>query len=161
MRDPSEEMSRRIDQFTAACREAGLKLTPQRIEIFREVASSAEHPDADAILKGVRERVPSVSLDTVYRTLWFLEDLGLIRTMGQTGGSTRFDANLGSHHHFVCERCGLIRDFDSAEFDALAAPDEARRLGSVSHVRVEVRGLCSACSDDQDGGENEDAKRGK
>jgi Fur family peroxide stress response transcriptional regulator len=140
------ELTRRIARFKAACREAGVKLTHQRIEIFREVAGSEEHPDAEAVFRGVRERVPTVSLDTVYRTLWLLEDLGMITTLGPRRDPTRFDANLDSHHHFICEGCGLVRDVESPEFDALDVPEEVKRLGKISGVHVQVRGVCAACA---------------
>jgi Fur family peroxide stress response transcriptional regulator len=145
MQVPADELARRMERFKAACREAGVKLTHQRLETFREVASTEEHPDVETVFRGVRERVPTVSLDTVYRTLWLLEDLGLLSRIGPKWGRTRFDANLGSHHHFVCDSCGLVRDFESAELDALEAPGEARRLGRASRLSVEVRGVCNAC----------------
>ena len=72
------DVERRIEQFKAAARNSGVKLTHQRIEIFREIASSVEHPDAEAVFRGVQPRMPTVSLDTVYRTLWMLHDLGMI-----------------------------------------------------------------------------------
>lgn len=146
MRVPEPELARRLERFKAASREAGIKLTHQRFEIFREVAFTEDHPDAETVFQGVRERVPTVSLDTVYRTLWLLEDLGLISTLGPRRERARFDANLDSHHHFVCEHCGLVRDFENAEFDALDAPPDVKRLGSVSRVCVEARGLCRECS---------------
>jgi Fur family peroxide stress response transcriptional regulator len=146
MRVSDSELARRLERFETAAREAGLKLTHQRLEIFREVASTEDHPDAETVFRGVRERVPTVSLDTVYRTLWLLEDLGLIATLGPRRERTRFDANLDSHHHFVCENCGLVRDFEHEAFDALELPPEVKRLGSVSRVSVEVRGVCRECA---------------
>ena len=116
------EIERRIERFKAAAREAGVKLTHQRLEIFREVASSLEHPDAETVFRCVQARMPTVSLDTVYRTLWMLNDLGLVTTLGPRRESVRFDANLEHHHHYVCVRCGLARDFESAELDALRVP---------------------------------------
>ena len=59
-----------------------MKLTHQRMEIFREVARTADHPDAQTVYERVRKRVPAVSLDTVYRNLWLLSDLGLLSTLG-------------------------------------------------------------------------------
>jgi Fur family peroxide stress response transcriptional regulator len=149
MRTAPEELSKRLERFRKAARDAGIKLTHQRMEIFRELAARSDHPDADTIYRGVRERVPAMSLDTVYRTLWLLEDLGVIAILGSRRERTRFDANLDSHHHFVCESCGLVRDFESDAFDALDAPYDIECLGSVSRVRVEVRGLCSDCSSGQ------------
>jgi Fur family peroxide stress response transcriptional regulator len=140
------EVGQRLGRFKASCRGAGVKLTHQRLEIFREVAASLEHPDAETVYRGVRERMPTVSLDTVYRTLWLLSDLGLVTTLGPRGASVRFDANLKHHHHYACVRCGLTRDFDSPELSALRIPDAATAFGSVVSTRVEVRGLCAACA---------------
>ncbi|HTP29447.1 MAG TPA: transcriptional repressor, partial [Anaeromyxobacteraceae bacterium] len=53
---------------------------------------------------------------------WVLEDLGLLSTLGPRPGAVRFDANLRRHHHYVCTRCGLTRDFESSAFDALKSP---------------------------------------
>ena len=104
-----------------------------------------EHPDAEAVFRAVQARMPSLSLDTVYRTLWLLRDLGLLLTLGPRRDSVRFDANLSSHHHFVCLKCGFTRDFESAQFDALRVPRAVRRLGRVVGTKVEVRGLCDRC----------------
>ncbi|MBW1971134.1 MAG: transcriptional repressor, partial [Deltaproteobacteria bacterium] len=71
-----QEIERRMERFNEICRNSGEKLTHQRIEIFREVAQTGEHPDAEKVHQGVRKRMPTVSLDTVYRTLWWLKDLG-------------------------------------------------------------------------------------
>jgi Fur family peroxide stress response transcriptional regulator len=139
-------LGRRMERFQEAARESGLKLTHQRLEIFREVASTEDHPDAETIYEGVRTRVPTVSLDTVYRTLWLLEDLGLLTTLGPRRERARFDANLDSHHHFVCECCGLVRDFDHAGLDALDVLGDVEELESVSRVSVEVRGVCRECA---------------
>ena len=139
-------VDRRLDGFKSAAAAAGVKLTHQRLEIFREVASSLEHPDADAVCRAVRRRVPTVSIDTVYRTLWMLNDLGLVTTLGPRRESVRFDANLDQHHHYVCVRCGLARDFESAELGALRVPASVQELGQVITTQVEVRGVCLRCA---------------
>jgi Fur family transcriptional regulator, peroxide stress response regulator len=139
------EVERRLDRFKTVSRKAGVKLTHQRLEIFREIAASLEHPDAEAVFRAVRRRMPTVSLDTVYRTLWLLNDLGLITTLGPRRESVRFDANLSRHHHFICTRCGLTRDFESAELDALTIPTSVKALGRAETAQVEVRGVCLRC----------------
>jgi Fur family transcriptional regulator, peroxide stress response regulator len=140
------EVVRRIDGFKAACKQAGVKLTHQRLEIFREVAASIEHPHAEMVFRAVQVRMPTVSLDTVYRTLWLLSDLGLISRLGPRRESVRFDANLARHHHYVCMRCGLTRDFASSVLDAVRVPAAVRNLGSVVAMQIEVRGLCATCA---------------
>ena len=141
-----QEVEQRMERFEEVCRNSGMKLTHQRMEIFREVAQTGGHPDAEKVYQGVRERIPTMSLDTVYRTLWLLKDLGLITTLGSSRERARFDANLSQHHHFVCIRCGLTRDFDSDAFDELRLPDSVKAFGRVETTQVEVKGVCLKCN---------------
>jgi Fur family peroxide stress response transcriptional regulator len=141
-----EELQKRMNHLTAELRRSGVKLTHQRLEIFREVAKSLDHPDVETIFLGIRRRVPTVSLDTVYRTLWLLIDLGLLTTLGPPRGRVRFDANTSSHHHFICRKCGMTRDFLSPKFDRLKIPNAVKALGSVESTRIEIKGICFRCS---------------
>lgn len=145
MKIEKQEVEQRMNHFQAVCRDQGIKLTHQRIEIFREVAQTGDHPDADQIFQRVRNRMPTVSLDTVYRTLWLLNDLGLVVTLGFSRERARFDANLTEHHHFVCERCGFTRDFYSEALDNISLPDSVDSLGQIGATHVEVRGVCREC----------------
>lgn len=141
-----EELSYRMNHFKEGLRRAGIKLTHQRLEIIHEVAKSNDHPDAETVYRGVRERMPTVSLDTVYRTLWLLFDLGLVATLGLPRERIRFDANIRSHHHFICLKCGRTQDFYSDEFDHLEIPESVNALGNVEKTQVEIRGICLHCS---------------
>ncbi len=140
-----KELEQRMKHFETVCRDEGIKLTHQRIEIFREVAQTEDHPDADLVFQRVRDRIPTVSLDTVYRTLWLLNDLGLVVTLRSSRERTRFDANLNSHHHFVCGQCGFTRDFYSNDLDNIRLPDSVGSLGEIEATHVEVRGVCREC----------------
>jgi len=151
MKVSAAEIEQRIEHFRTTLKESGMKLTHQRLEIFREIAGSCEHPDADTVFKGVRERVPNVSLDTVYRTLWMLTDRGLLQTLGCHRGRAQFDANTKKHHHFICTKCGVAHDFYSDEFNELPVPDDVRRMGAVEDTHVEVRGICADCQKNNSG----------
>jgi Fur family transcriptional regulator, peroxide stress response regulator len=139
------QIEQRMQSFQAACRDAGVKLTHQRLEIFREVAARSDHPDAEEVCRGVQRRVPTVSLDTVYRTLWLLTDLGLLSTLGPRRESVRFDANTRPHHHYVCVRCGMTRDLEGSDAQPLGIPEGAHALGSVTQAYLELRGTCARC----------------
>jgi Fur family peroxide stress response transcriptional regulator len=146
MRIPNRvHIEQRLETMIGTVKEAGVKLTPQRLEIFRVLARSEEHPSAESTLREVQGRMPTVSLDTVYRTLWMLHDLGLVTTLGSSSSGVRFDPNSSKHHHYVCVQCDLVRDFESEELDTLVLPDTVRRFGSVTDAQVEVRGLCAKC----------------
>lgn len=141
-----QEIENRVEDFQSVCRQKGVKLTHQRFEIFREIAAAKDHPDAEHLFKRVKKRLPTVSLDTVYRTLWLLSDLGLITKLGSSHESTRFDANLKKHHHFICNNCGCIRDFYASELNELTLPNNISDFGEVVETHVEVRGICRKCA---------------
>jgi Fur family peroxide stress response transcriptional regulator len=143
------EVESRVEHFRETAKRSGVKLTHQRLEIFREVAASVEHPSAEVVLKALKPRMPTLSLDTVYRTLWLLSDLGLVSTLGPRREVVRFDANLTQHHHYVCARCGLTRDFASKELNKLSVPESVADFGSIDATRVEVRGVCTRCAEGQ------------
>ena len=146
MRVDETEVQRRLERFKAVARDAGLKLTHQRLEIFKAIASSLEHPSAEFVHQTVQATMPTVSLDTVYRTLWLLTDLGLATTLGPRQDSVRFDANVENHHHFICTRCGLVRDFESNDLNALQIPDTVHHFGRIESTHLEVRGVCDQCT---------------
>ena len=134
-----------LKRFREACLQHGLKVTHQRLEIYRVVASTDAHPDAETVFRQVRKRIPTVSLDTVYRGLKLLADHGIISVVGVSHDRVRFDANLGMHHHFVCMKCGAILDFCAAELGELEIPGEATQLGRPLSMQLEVKGICLAC----------------
>ena len=143
---PKAELDRRMDELRAACKRAGIKLTHQRLEIFREIAASLRHPNAEMVFQVLQARMPTLSLDTVYRTLSTLSELGVVTPLGPRRESVRFDANLSRHHHYVCLSCGCTRDFESAALDGVELPSTVQRFGSVRVVQIEVRGLCLRCA---------------
>jgi Fur family transcriptional regulator, peroxide stress response regulator len=140
-----DQLTDRLHEFERACQEAGIKLTHQRAEVLREVAKSDGHPSADVILEGVKSRIPMMSLDTVYRTLWLLTDLGLITTLGPRRDAVRFDANLAPHHHYVCVHCGVATDVETLDLDRLEIAENLKDLGQVESAHLEIRGVCAHC----------------
>lgn len=140
-----DAIDERMNALPAACERLGIKLTHQRREIFRAVISTEDHPDAESVYRRVRKRIPTVSLDTVYRNLRLLADHGLISVVGMSQDRVRFDGNITPHHHFTCIQCGMVRDFVSPSFSALEIPDGARAFGAPLSLHLEVKGVCTAC----------------
>ncbi len=134
-----------LAEAAEACRRHGIKATHQRMEILRELAGTDEHPDAETVYKAVLKRVPAISLDTVYRTLKLFEEKGVIVRMGAMKERARFDANTSRHHHFVCTRCGLVRDLYEEAFNRLNVSVKLPEMGCVDSVYVELRGRCRTC----------------
>lgn len=141
----SESME--LEWFIEKCKSFGLKITPQRIAIFKEVLSSSEHPSAEKIYSALKKSHPNLSFDTVYRTLLTFVEMGLIQVVSGTGDSRRFDPMLKEHHHMVCLKCGSIIDFDYEEYNNLKAPTNIPDSFSPSKVRVVIEGICKNCQD--------------
>src|ERR687886_147245 len=99
-------------RLTEALRERGLRVTSQRIVINRVLHELYEHVTADEMLEAVEERLPGVSLPTVYATLELLEDLGLVRRV-HTPGTLLFDPRPDNHAHALCRECGRVDDLDA------------------------------------------------
>jgi len=136
-----------FSQLRDICLKAGIRLTHQRLEVFKEIMSAKDHPAAEDIYERLKERMPTISLDTVYRTLGTFERLGVIRKMHVLDDHARFDPNTERHHHFVCTKCKKIIDFEWPAFDTLKLPSELNTYGTILEQQVEVRGLCKECGE--------------
>lgn len=134
-----------ISNFFAKCKEHGLKLTPQRIAIYKEIAKSKDHPTADLIYHKIKKYHPYISFDTVNRTLLTFADIGLIEIVEGSGDGRRFDSNIDYHHHFRCKSCGAIIDFFSSKYESLEVPEAIKEKFKVDKVRVVIEGICDIC----------------
>ncbi|MGH2840834.1 MAG: Fur family transcriptional regulator [Solirubrobacteraceae bacterium] len=127
-----------------ALRDRGMRVTSQRVLVHRALRELDRHVTAEELLDAVSDRLPNVSLPTIYATLDLLEDLGMVRRV-QRAGTTLFDPRTDSHHHLICTECGSIEDVDS-ELDTAAIERAAGQRG-FEHERVEavVHGRCAGC----------------
>ncbi len=141
----SEPLKQQLTSFEAACRQAGLRLTPQRIEIFRELAKSTDHPSAETLHLRLSEKMPTLSLDTVYRTLGTFAGHGLVNKVETIESQARFEAAHVLHHHLVCEKCKQIMDFQWQYIDQATLPEIANSWGRVERKSVVAYGTCSSC----------------
>jgi Fur family peroxide stress response transcriptional regulator len=123
-----------------ALRDGGVKLTPQRRAIVQLFAEDPTHPTAQEIFERLASTYPGMSFATVYNTLAKLRESGLCREISVQSGATRFDPNVGRHHHTVCDRCGAVRDVPAHGRSTATLPGFSIR--TVEHI---YRGLCAAC----------------
>ena len=119
--------------------------TRQRRVILEEVKSTDIHPTATEIYHIVRQRIPNISLGTVYRNLGLLVAAGEVRKLKVSGSKARFDGDLGNHHHVRCTLCGRIDDVKD-----LPVPLEEDRFESLTGYkmtgfRLEFVGICRTC----------------
>jgi len=140
-----QDMEAKMEAFRARCHEAGLKVTPQRTTVYRTLLASAEHPSAEVVFRAVRGVFPSISLDTVNRTLLTLNEIGAAFIVEGSGDAKRFDANLQTHQHFKCIKCKRIIDFRHEPFNEIDVPKDLRDRFTVLRRTVYLEGLCDRC----------------
>ena len=118
--------------------------TQQLRLVYEAVAATESHPTAEWVYRRVRRQLPRISLGTVYRNLQRLVEEGRLKAWSR-GRTTRFDADVTRHDHFVCRACGLMLDLERSG-EALAAEKRLRGRGHEVHDRVlEFIGLCREC----------------
>lgn len=142
----------RIASMLACVKASGLKLTPQRIAIVRELAADPTHPTAQELFERLRPTLPTMSFATVYNTLDALAAAGLCVALSLSPGPSRFDPNMQPHHHAVCDRCGEVRDVPGDDDDestpresndAMQIPTPGFTVRAVERI---YRGLCAECA---------------
>ncbi len=133
------------DCVADALRAHGFRATSQRLLIEDSLRSIGRHLTADEVLDAVRERLPGVSLPTVYASLEALEQAGLIRRIAAGRGPALYDARPVPHHHLVCRSCGAVEDLDAHADLAEVIRSAAGRGFSAESAEVVVQGLCAEC----------------
>jgi Fe2+ or Zn2+ uptake regulation protein len=133
------------ERLATALRAGGHRMTSQRLVLHRVLGELGRHASAEEIARASSERLPGLSLPTVYATLELFEALGLVRRVDAGGPAALFDPRTEPHAHFACRRCAAVSDLDVA-VDDTAAQDAARASGAEPvRVEVVVHGLCAAC----------------
>src|SRR5438445_7177050 len=120
-------------------------LTPQREAVLFAIQGSEHHPTASDVFAAARKRLPSISFATVYNSLRYLKQAGLIREISFGDGASRYDRETDRHDHAICSNCGKLVDFDlpqTAELLRLAARKSRFKAESVHLTLV---GVCPDC----------------
>ena len=127
-------------------RERGLRATSQRVVMHRLLRDHNRHLSAEELLSEARERLPGVSLPTVYATLELFEQLGIVRRVNGGGGTLLWDTRSDAHHHMICRNCGRIEDMETS-LDLERVRRSAAGAGfHPERAEVVVSGLCASCA---------------
>ena len=120
----------------------GLRLTPQRQQVYDVLVQKRDHPTAEEVFIRAKKAMPEISHATVYNCLDALVKSGLARQVNVERGATRFCPNMIEHSHFHCRDCGTIYDVDlPCEILGMAVPRGFRADG----FDVTIHGLCADC----------------
>jgi Fur family peroxide stress response transcriptional regulator len=145
MRPRSIDESQMLDDFERLCRTKGLRITHQRVEIYKVLLRHANHPTVEDVYAQVRRHLKTISLDTVYRTIATFVEHDLVQRVHHIDNATRLDINTANHHHLACSRCQRIEDFYWPEFDQLKPPKSIAHWHRTKVKRVVISGVCASC----------------
>ena len=122
------------------------RVTSQRLILHRVLRELDRHVTAEELLEATGDRLPNVSLPTVYATLELFDDLGLVRRFSLGGGALLWDPRTQEHHHLSCRLCGRVEDLE-ASLDAGALMAAAASGGfAPDRAEVAVIGVCRSCA---------------
>lgn len=135
-----------MDKIAPIFKEKKLKLTPQRLAIYKYLKGTTEHPSPETVYNNIRESFPTISLATVYKTLKTLSKVGIIQELNAGEDSFRYDANAKNHPHIKCIKCGRVDDFD-ADFslDEINTLAEKHTDYKILSSQVYFFGICKNC----------------
>lgn len=126
-------------------KEKKLKLTPQRIAVYKYLKSTTEHPSAETVYKALQEDYPTMSLATVYKSLKTLVEVNLVQELNVGEGNFRYDGNVISHPHIQCLSCGKVDDIHNLSFEDLNEKVTSYTDYEVISNQVYFYGLCKEC----------------
>ncbi len=136
----------RLETMIQKMRDAGCRITPQRIAILRVLSISKGHPSVEDIYEQVKEEFPTTSLATVYKNISMLKELGEVQELSFSAESSRYDGNRPDPHpHLICTRCKKIIDPDLESLESVSA-ELVRETGfSITSHRLDFFGICPDC----------------
>lgn len=130
------------DEAVSILKGAHVNVSAQRVAVLRYLMEHRTHPTADEIYRALSPDYPSLSLTTVYNTLWLLVDKGVVSAISIQRDIARFDIVTESHAHFLCRECGAIYDVE-ADIPRLK---EAMKRFRPEKTEVYFSGICGSCA---------------
>ncbi|BDA79372.1 transcriptional repressor [Leptospira kobayashii] len=117
-------------------------LTKHRELVLQDLMERKDHPTAKMVFESVRSKADRISFATVYNSLEYLVDNGMVNKLNIESDSVRYDAFLDKHSHLICRSCGMVMDIPSVTLPNL----EFQHLGfEVEHVDINIIGRCQNC----------------
>lgn len=119
--------------------------TLQKEVVGAIVKEACNHPTAEMVFERAKERMPSISLGTVYRILKDMAKDGEIREVACKDAPSRFDKTTMDHGHFQCIKCGKVEDV-FVNLDKI--DDTVISFGGkvVLETQLFFRGICVDCA---------------
>jgi len=137
----------KIEELRNHCRENGIPLTQQRIETYRVLVGSDEHPSPEIIYRHLKIKYPTLSLATVYKNLEALSRIGFAKKINPLSDHARYDGDVKQHSHFVCLSCRKVEDVHFEGLESLRIPDIPGSEHVITVKTIVFMGICKPCQE--------------
>ncbi len=134
-----------MDNIISIFKERKLKLTPQRLAVYKYLMSTKEHPSAEIIYKALQPNYPTMSLATVYKAVKTLVEVKLVQEINVGEGNFRYDGNPKQHAHIQCLSCSKVDDLEDISFNNLNQTAEDKSGYKILSNKVFFYGICKEC----------------
>lgn len=131
--------------FRELCTLRGIAVTQQRQVLYEVMQAMQGHPTPEQVYAEVRDRLPAISLATVYKNIHLFVESGVLREVSLHHGTVRVELAGDDHHHIVCSRCKTIADIEESELGAISRQDRLPGGFLVERYAIDVIGLCAKC----------------
>jgi Fur family transcriptional regulator, peroxide stress response regulator len=135
----------RFQQLIDALKERDFRLTPQRFELVRLIAVSEGHPSANQFYEKIKEKFPTMSRATVYKTLALLKEMNQVFEIDLREDS-HYDGNRPEPHpHLICMKCNQIVDGELSIDEEIIKKLEQKSGYTILRPQISFYGLCEEC----------------
>ncbi|MBN3035139.1 MAG: transcriptional repressor [Bacteroidales bacterium] len=124
-----------VGDVRSLLKEAGLRITPQRLAVLHAIFQTRNHPTADQVIGMIRTQNPDIATGTVYKTLETLVGKGIIKKVKTSNEVMRYDVVQESHHHLYSSESERIEDYFDEELDEIL--DEYFRKKAIPGFQIE------------------------
>ncbi|MEO6588621.1 MAG: transcriptional repressor [Pyrinomonadaceae bacterium] len=124
-----------------------LELTKQRKAVLTVIRESEKHLTANEVFEDARGVLPGISFATVYNSLRYLKNEGLIGEIRLGMDANLYDRKLTRHDHAICNNCGKLVDLEMALPDGLLEEATVRSKFKAASIELTLHGLCPECSE--------------
>lgn len=124
-------------------RKQHIKITPQRLEVYKLLKKKCEHLTAEEIYAQISRRFPIISLATIYSILEVFKKKNLVQEIRIKFDKSCFDIKIDTHHHFFCRVCEKIFDVYTHPCSALQNKEVEGHL--IEHLQGYFYGVCNKC----------------
>ena len=132
-------------QFADHLRSQGYRLTPQRLTILQILTDSGGHLTPQQVYEKARANTPGITEPTVYRTLSFLADEGILMSTYEANGVLVYEIASDLHHHLVCRSCGESIEIEHNALQKLYDALNRKTGYAVDNRHITLFGLCPGC----------------